>query len=53
MLESKGAIVNAATWKDYTFYYVTLPKGFENKDFRLAIDLHADMMMDPIFPEEN
>lgn len=52
MLESKGAIVNAATWKDYTFYYVTLPKGFENKDFRLAIDLHADMMMDPIFPEE-
>lgn len=26
-LEAKGAIVNAATWKDYTFYYVTLPKG--------------------------
>ena len=52
MLESKGAIVNAATWKDYTFYYVTLPKGIDNKDFDLAIDLHADMMMDPIFPEE-
>lgn len=50
MLESKGAIVNAATWKDYTFYYVTLPKGVDNKDFKLAIDLHADMMMDPIFP---
>lgn len=52
MLESKGAIVNAATWKDYTFYYVTLPKGIDNKDFRLAVDLHADMMMDPIFPSE-
>lgn len=52
MLESKGAIVNAATWKDYTFYYVTLPKGIDNKDFELALNLHADMMMDPIFPSE-
>lgn len=52
MLESKGAIVNAATWKDYTFFYVTLPKGIDNKDFDLAVDLHADMMMNPIFPAE-
>ena len=52
ILESKGAIVNAATWKDYTFYYVTLPKGKNNEYFDLAIDLHADMMMDPIFPSE-
>lgn len=52
MLESKGAIVNAATWKDYTFYYVTLPKGIDNKNFKLAINLHADMMMDPVFPAE-
>jgi len=52
MLESKGAIVNAATWKDYTFFYVTLPKGVNNKDFKLALDLHADMMMDPVFPAE-
>ena len=52
MLESKGAIVNAATWKDYTFYYVTLPKGIEEKDFKMALDLHADMMMDPVFPAE-
>lgn len=51
-LESKGAIVNAATWKDYTFYYVTLPKGENNKDLNLAIELHADMMLDPILPEE-
>ncbi len=52
ILESKGAIVNAATWKDYTFYYVTLPRGIDNKDFNIAIDLHADMMMNPVFPEE-
>ncbi len=51
-LEAKGAIVNAATWKDYTFYYVTLPKGENNKDMNLAIELHADMMLDPILPEE-
>ena len=51
-LEAKGAIVNAATWKDYTFYYVTLPKGEGNKDFYEAIELHADMMLDPTLPEE-
>ncbi len=52
MLEAKGAIVNAATWKDYTFYYVTLPKGAGGKDFELALNLHADMMMNPVFPYE-
>lgn len=52
ILESKGAVVNAATWKDYTFYYVTLPKGENNKYMNMAIDLHADMMMNPIFPAE-
>jgi zinc protease len=51
ILEAKGAIVNAATWKDYTFYYVTLPKGEENKDFILALGLHADMMLNPTLPE--
>ena len=51
-LEAKGAIVNAATWKDYTFYYVTLPYGKNGEDFKLAIKLHADMMLNPIFPEE-
>lgn len=52
ILEAKGAIVNAATWKDYTFYYVTLPKGEGNKDFYEAIELHADMMIDPVLPPE-
>lgn len=51
ILEAKGAIVNAATWKDYTFYYVTLPKGENNKDFYEAIELHVDMMLDPVIPD--
>lgn len=51
-LEAKGAIVNAATWKDYTFYYVTLPKGEGDKDFNEAIELHADMMLDPVIPDD-
>lgn len=51
-LEAKGAIVNAATWKDYTFYYVTLPSGENCCDLKLAIELHADMMMDPVLPDE-
>jgi len=51
-LEAKGAIVNAATWKDYTFYYVTLPQGPNGEYFKEAIELHADMMLDPVIPEE-
>lgn len=51
ILESRGAIVNAATWKDYTFYYVTLPKGENGENFDLAIELHADMMTDPVIPD--
>lgn len=51
ILEAKGAIVNAATWKDYTFYYVTLPKGKDNEYFYEAIELHADMILNPIIPE--
>ena len=51
-LESKGAIVNAATWKDYTFYYVTLPQGHDGAYFKEAIELHADMMLDPVIPED-
>jgi zinc protease len=32
--------------------FVTLPKGAECKDLKLAIELHADMMLDPILPDE-
>ena len=51
ILESKGAIINAATWKDYTFYYVTIPKGINDANIDLAINLHADMMVDPVIPD--
>lgn len=50
-LEARGAIVNAATWKDYTFYYVTIPKGSDDRNFKDTLDLHADMMLDPIIPD--
>ncbi len=46
-LERKGGIINAATWKDYTFYYVTIPK----KHLEIALHMHADMMTDPILPD--
>ncbi len=46
-MERNGGIINAATWKDYTFYYVTIP--YEH--FELALHMHADMMIDPIFPD--
>ena len=51
ILEGRGAIVNAATWKDYTFYYVTIPKGTDDKNFKDTLALHADMMLDPIIPD--
>lgn len=51
ILEARGAIVNAATWKDYTFYYVTLPKGENNENLYKAIELHSDMMIDPVIPD--
>lgn len=52
MLESRGGIINAATWKDYTFYYVTIPKGENDENFKLAVDLHSDMMLYSTLPDE-
>ena len=46
ILETKGAITNAATSKDFTHYYITIP----SKDFDLAMELHADMLMHPMIP---
>ncbi len=47
-MEQKGGIINAATWKDYTFYYINIPK----EHFNIALEMHADMMVDAIFPTE-
>lgn len=46
ILETKGAITNAATSKDFTHYYITIP----SKYFDLAMDLHADMLLHPMIP---
>lgn len=46
ILETKGAITNAATSKDFTHYYITIP----SKDFDLAMELHADMLLHPMIP---
>ena len=46
ILETKGAVTNAATSKDFTHYYVTIP----SKDFDLAMELHADMLSNPMIP---
>ncbi len=48
ILESKGAIVNAATSKDFTHYYITLPSA----DFDTALDLHSDMLLNPQIPRK-
>jgi zinc protease len=48
ILESKGAHTNAATSKDFTHYYITIP----SKDFELALSLHADMLLNPMLPRK-
>jgi len=48
ILESKGAVTNAATSKDFTHYYVTIPSNY----FDLAIDLHSDMLLNPLIPSK-
>ena len=48
ILESKGAIVNAATSKDFTHYFVTLPSS----DFDTALNLHSDMLLNPQIPRK-
>lgn len=48
ILESKGAITNAATSKDFTHYYITIPSNY----FDLALELHADMLLHPLIPRK-
>lgn len=48
ILETKGALTNAATSKDFTHYYVTIP----SKYFELALNLHADMLLHPLVPRK-
>lgn len=44
-IENVGGDLNAATTNERTFYYAKVPK----KHFKLALDLLADMMQNPLF----
>jgi zinc protease len=46
LIESKGAVFNAATSDDFTHYYLTIPSDF----FPEALKLHADMMLNAAIP---
>ena len=46
-MERLGGIINAATWKDYTFYYINIPK----EHYKIALEMHSDMIVDALFPE--
>jgi len=48
ILDSKGATVNAGTSKDFTHYYIEIP----SKDFDTALELHADMLLNPMIPRK-
>ena len=48
ILESKGAVTNAATSKDFTHYYILIPSQY----FKLALDLHSDMLLNPLIPRK-
>ena len=48
ILETKGAITNAATSKDFTHYYIEIPSKYFNE----AMELHADMLMNPLLPRK-
>ena len=48
ILESKGAVTNAATSKDFTHYYILIPSQY----FELALDLHSDMLLNPMIPRK-
>ena len=48
ILESKGGIVNAATSKDFTHFYIQIP----SKHFDTALNLHSDMLLRPQIPDD-
>lgn len=48
ILESKGAVTNAATSKDYTHYYILIP----SEHFETALELHSDMLLNPLVPRK-
>lgn len=52
ILSGIGARVNAGTSKDWTQYFVTVPRGEDGEYYHLALDLHADMLLHAALPDE-
>ncbi|MHB9130168.1 MAG: M16 family metallopeptidase [Armatimonadota bacterium] len=52
ILEGIGSRVNASTSKDFTQYYLTLPRGDANQYYDLALEMHADMLLHAALPPE-
>ena len=48
LLESKGAVFNAATSTDFTHYYITTASPFAKE----ALNLHADMLLNATIPQD-
>ena len=48
ILDNKGAIYNAATSKEFTHYDITSSKD----NLKETMDLHFDMLLNPLFPQE-
>lgn len=48
ILESKGAVYNAATSKDFTHYYTTIA----SQHAETALDLQADMLLNAVIPPD-
>jgi len=48
IVEAKGGYLNAATSKEFTEYYITLP----NKEFATAVEILADAMENAAFPSD-
>lgn len=48
IIESKGGMINAATSKDYTHFYVTIASEY----FDTVLPLHADMVLNAAIPPE-
>jgi len=47
-IEKLGGIINAATSKDFTYFYIIVPGGHSLK----AAEILTDAVLNPLFPEE-
>lgn len=48
LIEESGGVFNAATSKDFTHFYIVIPREYFNK----AAEIMGDMIANPLFPPE-